>query len=101
MAYNRLLEWKASKLRKPLLIRGGRQVGKTTLIREFAKEFGDYIELSLEKGAERNLFERTDEISKLLSSIYLIKQKVINFPDSELYLRSLLQFECIMQGTDP
>ena len=74
-AYQRLLEWKASKLRKPLLIRGGRQVGKTTLIRKFAKEFGDYIELSLEKGAERNLFERTDEISKLLSSIYLIKQK--------------------------
>ena len=54
-AYEKLLRWKASKLRKPLLIRGGRQVGKTTLIREFAKEFGDYIELSLEKEAERKM----------------------------------------------
>ena len=31
--------------------------------------------MSLEKEAERNLFEKTDEINKLLSSIYLLKQK--------------------------
>ncbi len=73
-AYDKLLNWKASKHRKPLLIRGARQVGKTTLIRQFAKEFSNYIELTLEKEADRNLFERTDEISKLLSSIYLLKQ---------------------------
>ena len=71
LAYTKLLDWKASKRRKPLLIRGGRQVGKTTLIREFAKEFDDYIELSLEKSIERNLFERTDEIDKILRAIYL------------------------------
>jgi predicted AAA+ superfamily ATPase len=85
-AYRKLLDWKASKLRKPLLIRGGRQVGKTTLIREFAKEFGDYIELSLEKGVEKNLFERTDEISKLLSSIYLLKQKTPNNSPTLLFI---------------
>jgi hypothetical protein len=85
-AYRKLLDWKASKLRKPLLIRGGRQVGKTTLIKEFAKEFGDYIELSLEKGVEKNLFERTDEISKLLSSIYLLKQKTPNNSPTLLFI---------------
>jgi len=56
------------------MLRGGRQVGKTTLVRQFANEFSIYIELTLEKRADRELFERTDEISKLLSSIYLLKQ---------------------------
>ena len=73
-AYNKLLNWKALKHRKPLLLRGARQVGKTTLVRQFAKEFSNYIELTLEKKADRDLFERTDEISKLLSAIYLLKQ---------------------------
>ena len=73
-AYNKLLNWKALKHRKPLLLRGARQVGKTTLVRQFASEFSNYIELTLEKEADRNLFERTDEIGKLLSSIYLLKQ---------------------------
>lgn len=35
-AYRKLLEWKESPNRKPLLLRGARQVGKTTLIKEFA-----------------------------------------------------------------
>ena len=56
------------------MLRSARQVGKTTLVRQFAKEFSNYIELTLEKKADRDLFERTDEISKLLSAIYLIKQ---------------------------
>ncbi|MBE9509823.1 MAG: AAA family ATPase [Bacteroidetes bacterium] len=73
-AYKKLLEWKDSKHRKPLLLRGARQVGKTTLVRQFAKEFVNYIELTLEKEADRQLFEKTDEIRELLSSIYLLKQ---------------------------
>jgi predicted AAA+ superfamily ATPase len=75
-AYNKLLNWKTITHRKPLLLRGARQVGKTTLVRLFAKEFSNYIELNLEKKADRDLFERTDEISKLLSSIYLLKQLI-------------------------
>jgi len=75
-AYNKLLNWKTLNSRKPLLLRGARQVGKTTLVRQFSKEFSNYIELTLEKKADRDLFERTDEISKLLSSIYLLKQSI-------------------------
>ena len=35
-SYARLIEWKENSDRKPLLLRGARQVGKTTLVREFA-----------------------------------------------------------------
>jgi len=42
--YNQLLEWKASPRRKPLLVYGARQVGKTWLLKEFGKnEYHDTI----------------------------------------------------------
>ena len=34
-----LLSWKEDVMRKPLLIRGARQVGKSSAIRHFGKEF--------------------------------------------------------------
>ncbi len=52
--YNRqrekdLLVWKTSKHRKPLLLRGARQVGKTALVRIFGKQFKYYIEINFEQ----------------------------------------------------
>ena len=41
--------WAGSKQRKPLVLRGARQVGKTTLVEEFGKEFASFISLNLEK----------------------------------------------------
>ena len=35
----KLIEWKTSKVRKPLIIHGARQVGKTYIIKEFGKKF--------------------------------------------------------------
>ena len=37
-AYDRLLEWKGQPKRKALCIMGARQIGKTTVIRQFGKE---------------------------------------------------------------
>ena len=34
-----LLEWKDNPMRKPLLLRGARQVGKSSAVRHFGKEF--------------------------------------------------------------
>lgn len=44
-----LREWANKKRRKPLVLRGARQVGKTTLVEEFGKEFDAFISLNLEK----------------------------------------------------
>jgi len=56
--YQKLIDWKDSDRRKPLIIRGARQVGKTTLVREFAKKYDSFIELNLEKADDRLLFEK-------------------------------------------
>jgi hypothetical protein len=43
------LEWKNSARRKPLLIRGARQVGKTAAARKLGKTFKNFVEINLEK----------------------------------------------------
>ncbi len=48
--YNKLLEWKLSAERKPLILKGARQVGKTYLLQEFgSKEFRNTFYLNFEK----------------------------------------------------
>lgn len=44
-----LREWKNSSRRKPLLIRGARQVGKSTAVRELGRSFRYFVEINLEK----------------------------------------------------
>ena len=43
-----LLAWKQDAGRKPLLLRGARQTGKTTAIRHFAKSFEHFVEVNFE-----------------------------------------------------
>lgn len=48
-AYQELIRWKNKKDRKPLIIKGSRQVGKTWLMRDFARqEFPGYVYLNFE-----------------------------------------------------
>ena len=49
IALNYLRDWARKEERKPLVLRGARQVGKTTLVKMFAEEFDNYIYLKLEE----------------------------------------------------
>jgi len=49
--------WKQSSQRKPLVLRGARQVGKTTVVRQFGQSFDTFIYLNLELPADQRLFE--------------------------------------------
>ena len=65
-----LKKWKTSPSRKPLVIRGARQVGKTFLVRDFAHEFKNYLEINLETDIQiLSYFKSSDpkEIINLLS----------------------------------
>ena len=44
-----LLEWKNNPMRKPLLLRGARQVGKSSAVRHFGKEFKYFAEVNFER----------------------------------------------------
>ena len=46
---NYLLDWKNTSDRKPLLLRGARQVGKTTAVKHLGEQFNYFIEANFEK----------------------------------------------------
>lgn len=64
-------EWKLLPNRKPLVIRGARQVGKTTVIKEFSKQFKYFIALNLEIGPDAALFETYREAKTFLDALFL------------------------------
>lgn len=61
----KLIEWKNAPQRKPLLLRGARQVGKSTTIREFGKTFKYFMEINLEKQPTlRQLFTEDIDVKR-------------------------------------
>ncbi len=67
--------WSKRDNRKPLVLRGARQVGKTTLIDEFSKQFDVYIKLNLEQSADAFIFSKSDNIKEIFQ--YLCLQKKV------------------------
>ena len=74
-----LLKWKESKRRKPLILKGARQVGKTWILKEFGKSFPDgclYINFDKEDGL-RSIFERTKDTNIIIEELALISGRRI------------------------
>lgn len=74
--YTKLQEWANKPNRKPLILRGARQVGKTTLVEEFSIEFENYIPLNLEKQTEAKIFEQTDSVEEIVQ-ICCFQKKIL------------------------
>jgi len=68
--------WKNDSFRKPLLLRGARQVGKTEAVREFGKQFDNFVEINFEIDKKvHSIFESSlnpYEICENLSLLYNI-----------------------------
>ena len=70
-----LENWAKKKNRKPLVIRGARQVGKTTVVNQFAQNFEQYIYLNLEIPSDRKPFDDFKDIETLLQALFFLKNK--------------------------
>lgn len=57
-----LRKWSKKDNHKPLVIRGARQVGKSTLVKEFGREFDVFIEVNLELSDDAMIFRKTDKV---------------------------------------
>ena len=72
--HDNLIEWKNDSKRKPLLMRGARQVGKTWLVRELGKSFRYFIEVNFEENKDASRFFKGDlnpsKIIEMLSVYY-------------------------------
>lgn len=71
-----LIKWKLSTNRKPLILRGARQVGKTSLVDQFSSNYSQYIYVNLE--VDSAIFIENKKIEQLVEAIFFLKQKDIS-----------------------
>jgi predicted AAA+ superfamily ATPase len=83
---NELLEWKDSSYRKPLVLRGARQVGKTTVINDFSAHFEQYIYLNLERSEDKDAFKEKGSIREIVDSIFFLKNKSQQINDTLIFI---------------
>lgn len=83
-----LLDWKVDKYRKPLLLRGARQVGKSSSVRHLGKSFKHFIEINLERWSDaRSIFESVSDVHEIaerlavLSGIPVVPGETLLFID--------------------
>jgi predicted AAA+ superfamily ATPase len=74
-----LTTWKQDPIRKPLILRGARQVGKTYLVKQFGQAFHSFVNVNLERQPEAAaLFNSELDPQKLIQRLQLItEQKII------------------------
>ncbi len=74
-----LTEWRDSSIRKPLILRGARQVGKTHVARQLGKTFENFIEANFERTKElKALFQEDLDPKIICEKLELIfNQKII------------------------
>ena len=79
-----LKKWKQSNGRKPMIIRGARQVGKTWLMKEFGRlEYKDVVYVNCEADpAVRNMFTGDFDTTRIIRGLQIIAGKPIGNPPS-------------------
>jgi len=93
-----LIEWKTNAYRKPLILRGARQVGKTSVIRKFGLEnFEQVIEINLEKRDQRQLFDRAISIEDFVNRINLFFDKKVVPGASLLFIDEIQESKNVME----
>lgn len=73
---DKLEAWKQDEKHKPLILRGARQVGKTTVINDFGNQFDNYLYFNLERSQNIKLFEMDIPLDDLVNMLYSSLGKV-------------------------
>ena len=81
-----LVKWKGKQNRKPLIIKGARQVGKTWLMKEFGKRcFENVVYINFENNRRmKNVFAMDYDVERILSALKIESGKKIEANDTLL-----------------
>ena len=76
--FTKLKNWKKSKFRQPLILKGARQVGKTFILKEFGKRcFSNYHYFNFEEQSNlKDIFSGSLDINKILDNLQLDRKKL-------------------------
>lgn len=91
-AMDKLMDWKNKKNKKPLIIRGARQVGKTWLMREFGRvAYAETVYINFDNNKIMNeLFENDMNVERIITGLELYSGYKIN-PNTTLLIFDEIQ----------
>lgn len=91
-AEQNLRDWYRGSGRKPLVIRGARQVGKSTLVRNFARDNGiDLVEINLERNRRLNDLFTAQDLTGICREIEVITDRSLSPPRKKLLFLDEIQ----------
>ena len=93
LLYKNLLEWKNSKDRKPLILKGVRQCGKTWLLKEFGKKNYENVAYFNFEGNDslQERFSQDLDVKRIIEELSILNNKVIK-PGNTLIIFDEIQF---------
>ncbi len=81
-----LERWKEDPFRKPLIIRGARQIGKTFSVRNFGKKFANIVEVNFEKSKEvKTIFSKNLDPLRIISELKALFKQPIEIGETLLF----------------
>ncbi|GHT36951.1 ATPase [Bacteroidia bacterium] len=86
---SKLSDWKKSSIHKPILLRGARQIGKSSSVREFSKQFDIFVEINFEKKEHlqtKTVFEHSSSPQKIVEELEAISGQSIRSGKTLLFL---------------
>lgn len=87
-----LMKWKENSNKKPLIISGARQIGKTTSIREFGKTYESFVEIDFVKMPQfKTIFKNGYEVKNIIKEISLLEPKFKFIENNTLILFDEIQ----------
>ena len=95
-----LVEWKNSKDRLPLIVKGARQIGKTNAIRNFGENYYEtFIEINFALEPEfKSIFKRTFNVNEIIKEITMRRPEINLTPNNTLIFFDEMQ-ECVSTAT--
>ncbi len=87
LIFPQLQRWKDDPKRKPILLRGARQVGKTWIVRELGKSFPFFVEVNFELYPEvREIFQQDLNPRRIIRDLALLLEQPITPGETLLFL---------------
>ena len=91
-------KWKNNPYRKTLILRGARQVGKTSLVRKWGEaNYDEFVEINLEKKSNLNVFDKVQSVPDFIKSANIITGKKIFPGKSLIFIDEIQESKNIME----
>jgi predicted AAA+ superfamily ATPase len=98
--YEKLVQWRNKKGRKPLVIKGARQVGKTWLIKKFGEtEFGSFVYINCDSNERiSELFEHDYDVKRILRGLSAVTEVSIIPGETLIFLDEIQEIPRAVQA---